>query len=88
MLLNKPILFYGLDDSNDIVAKNIEYSKEGIKFDLVINKENIKTFKLPIYGQHQLMDALAVISVCYYENIDSEIVNENLSFDGFIEVLK
>ena len=32
-------------------------------------------FELPIYGTHQLIDALAVISVCYYENINPEEVN-------------
>ena len=83
MSINKDISYFGLKDNNDIVAKNIEYSKEGIKFDLVINKENIKTFKLPIYGQHQLMDALAVISVCYHEDINLDIVEKNFqSFNG------
>ena len=83
MNINKDISYFGLKDNNDIVAKNIEYSKEGIKFDLVINKENIKTFKLPIYGQHQLMDALAVISVCYHEDINLDIVEKHFqSFNG------
>ena len=83
MNITKDISYFGLKDNNDIIAKNIEYSKEGIKFDLVINKENIKTFKLPIYGQHQLMDALAVISVCYHEDINLDIVEKHFqSFNG------
>ena len=83
MNITKDISYFGLKDNNNIVAKNIEYSKEGIKFDLVINKENIKTFKLPIYGQHQLMDALAVISVCYHEDINLDIVEKHFqSFNG------
>ena len=45
-------------------------------FDVTVNDNLYGHFELPIYGHHQLMDALAVISVCYYENIESEEVNK------------
>ena len=31
-------------------------------------------FDLPIYGKHMLLDALAVIAICYYERIDAKEV--------------
>ena len=83
MNINKDISYFGLKDNNDIIAKNIEYTKEGTKFDVIIDNNNYGHFELPIYGQHQLMDALAVISVCYYENINPNEVNKNFqSFNG------
>jgi len=72
--LTKPILTYGLGDKNDIRATNIEYKSEGISFDV----EGYGHFDLPIYGEHQLLDALAVISVCYLEKLDAKLVNEKL----------
>ena len=83
MNISKDISYFGLNNNNNIVANNIEYSKDGITFDLVINQEKYKTFQLPIYGEHQLMDALAVISVCYYENINlDEVEKQFQTFTG------
>ena len=83
MNISKDISYFGLNDNNDIIAKNITYTKEGTTFDVLIDNKKYKTFKLPIYGEHQLMDALAVISVCYYENIDlSEVEKQFQTFTG------
>lgn len=79
MKVNKPIIFYGLEDNNDITATNIEYKSDGISFD--VNKYG--HFDLPIYGKHQLLDALAVITVCYLEQIDyKELYNNLKNFKG------
>lgn len=68
--VNKPIYFYGIDESNDIVAKNVKFSNEGTIFDVYVNKELYGNFNLPIFGKHMLLDALAVISICYFEKLD------------------
>lgn len=75
MQIQKEIAYFGLNDNNNVKATNIEYTKEGTSFDVVVNNEKYGHFELPIYGQHQLIDALAVISVCYYENINAEEVS-------------
>ena len=75
MNITEDIVYFGLNESNDIVATNIEYTKNGTKFDVLICNNYYGSFELPIYGEHQLMDALAVISVCYYENISPEDIN-------------
>jgi len=83
MKIEKEISYFGLNNNNNIKAINIEYNKEGTSFDVIVNNISYGHFKLPIYGQHQLMDALAVISVCYYENIDAIEVNEYFqTFNG------
>lgn len=79
----KKISYFGLDDSNEIRAINICYFDKGTKFDVLVNNKMYGHFELPIYGLHQLYDALAVISVCYYENISNDIVNNEFkSFKG------
>lgn len=83
MEFDKPHVYFGLDESNDIRACNIEYLKDGTKFDVYINNILFGTFMLKIYGKHQLMDALATIAVCYYENISStDIANCFKTFSG------
>ena len=74
MKVNKPIKFFGIEENNDITATNIEYKNNGISFDVT----NYGHFDLPIYGKHQLLDALAVITTCIEENIPYEEVHNNL----------
>lgn len=76
--VNKPIFYYGLDEDNDILAKNVEYTKDGIVFDVFVEDNYYGHFDLPLYGKHQLMDALAVISVCYYERYEAKVVSKIL----------
>lgn len=76
MLVTKPIKFFGLKENNDVRAINIEYKNTGISFDV----DGYGHFELPLYGTHQLLDALAVITVCIEENIPSKEVQKNLSY--------
>ena len=81
--INKPIFYYGIDEDNDIIAKNIEYKKDGTSFEVFVEDNYYGFFDLPIYGKHMLLDALAVISVCYYERLDVKEVSKLLkTFHG------
>lgn len=81
--VDKPISYYGLDDNNDIVAKNIEYKEDGISFEVKVKDKLYGNFNLPIYGKHMLLDALAVISTCYFEGLNSQDVEKSLkNFKG------
>ncbi len=79
MKLDKEPITYGLSDNNDVIAKNIEYNANGIKFDVYINDTMFGKFDLPLYGEHQLLDSLSVITVCYLEGMDSNTIQSNLS---------
>lgn len=79
MNLVKKVVYFGLHEDNDIKATNISYNQDGTVFDVYIDNILYGHFNLPIFGKHQLLDALATISVCYYENISSKEVNNNLS---------
>lgn len=83
MHIEKEISYFGVNENNNIRAINIEYTKEGTIFDVIANNILYGHFELPIFGEHQLIDALAVISVCYHENIEASKVAEQFkSFHG------
>ena len=76
--ISKPIFYYGLDDDNDIIAKNVEYTESGVIFDVFVEDNYYGHFDLPLYGKHMLLDALAVISLCYYERFDAKEISKIL----------
>jgi UDP-N-acetylmuramate--alanine ligase len=78
-----PIFFYGIDDDNDIIAKDVEYSDEGTSFDVFVEGNYYGHFDLPLYGKHMLLNSLAVIAVCYYERLEAKDVAKFLkTFKG------
>lgn len=79
MNLPNKIAYFGLNENNDIRATDITYTKEGISFSVYHHDNLYGHFNLPIYGNHQLLDALAAISVCFYEDINAKDVNQYLS---------
>lgn len=81
--VKKPLFYYGLDEDNDIIAKDVFYSDAGTSFDCIIEGNYYGHFDLPLFGKHMLLNALAVIAVCYYERLDAKEVNRNLkTFKG------
>ncbi len=62
MKFEKRALLFGLNDRNDVKAKNVLESKNGMSFDVVIHGELFGHFDLPFYGKHMLYNALAVIT--------------------------
>ena len=81
--VTKPIFFYGLDEDNDIIAKDVEYHDEGTEFDVFVEGNYYGHFDLPLYGKHMLLNALAVIGVCYYERLEAKEVSKYLkTFKG------
>lgn len=81
--VNKPIFYYGLDEDNDIIAKDVNYTDHGISFDVFVEDNYYGHFDLPIYGKHQLLNTLAVIGVCYYERLEAKDVAKQLkTYEG------
>lgn len=80
---NSPVFYYGIDDDNDILAKDVEYTDEGISFDVFVEENYYGHFDLPFYGKHMLLNSLAVIGVCYYERYEAKDVAKHLkTFSG------
>jgi UDP-N-acetylmuramate--alanine ligase len=76
-------LFYGFDEENDYQAKNMVKTTNGTSFDVFIRNTFFDTFSIPTFGDHSVLNALAVIAVCHYEEINVDIVKEQLkTFQG------
>lgn len=58
------VVFYGFDDCNNAVIKNIILDKDGSRFGLYINGELFGSFSIPLYGKHMISNAAAVIVIC------------------------
>lgn len=78
-----PVSYYGLSDVNDVQARNIVKDTEGSSFDVYIDGEFYYSFKVPAYGDHNIQNALSVITFAYFEDLDKEEVSKHLiSFKG------
>ena len=78
-----PVLFYGFGDENDFQARNIEVTKEGTKFDVFVRNNFYSSFFIPMFGNHHVLNALSVITICHYEDLDVSIIKEGLkTFHG------
>ncbi len=83
MKLTKTPTYFGIGNDNDVTATNIKYLKTGTSFDVIAEGNFYGHFDLPIFAKHQLYDALAVIAICYYENLEShQVGNIFKSFTG------
>jgi UDP-N-acetylmuramate--alanine ligase len=78
-----PVLFYGFAEDNDFQARNIVKTEQGTTFDVFIRNNFYETFSIASFGDHSILNALAVIAFCHYEEIDTEVVRQQLlSFEG------
>ncbi|MBL4951924.1 UDP-N-acetylmuramate--L-alanine ligase [Neobacillus sp. OS1-32] len=78
-----PVLFYGFDEGNDYQAKNIVKTTDGTSFDVFIRNTFYDTFSIPTFGTHNVLNALAVIGLCHYEEMSVDTVKERLTtFQG------
>lgn len=55
--------FYGMNDDNDLVAKNLVESSNSMEFDVYFKKNYIGHIKLPFVGRHMLYNALGCIGI-------------------------
>lgn len=79
---NVPVVYYGFQDSNDFQAKNVYEDKEGTSFEVYIRNTFYDTFTIPTYGNHNVLNALAVIAICHYENMEAKDMKNLKSFGG------
>lgn len=72
------VLFYGFNENNDIVIKNVYLSETGSSFDLYVNNELYGHFSIPLYGKHMVMDATAAITMVKEIGLEKDTIEKLL----------
>ena len=78
---NAKAVTYGINNENaDFLAKNITFNNDGFaKFDVYYKNEFFDEFQLSVPGIHNVLNALACISLCFNYNIDKKYIKTALS---------
>lgn len=82
---NVPVVYYGFDPSNDFSARNIVKTSEGTEFDVYVRNEFYSKFFIPLFGDHTILNSLAVISLCHYEGVPAKLIQERLNTYGGVK---
>ena len=77
-----PVVYYGFAASNDFQAQNVKLTESGTQFDVFVRNTYYDTFEIPLYGDHHILNALAVIAMCHYEDIPVDVIKHLKTFKG------
>lgn len=72
------VIYYGLNENNDICAKNIIKNEEGNTFDIYKNNKFIIQITIPLFGDHMIKNTLAATAALLELNIDANTIKEKL----------
>lgn len=75
---NVPVVYYGFGEENDFAARNLVKTTEGTEFEVYVRNEFYHKFFIPLFGDHAVLNSLAVISLCHYEGVPAELIQERL----------
>ncbi|GIO28830.1 UDP-N-acetylmuramate--L-alanine ligase [Ornithinibacillus bavariensis] len=77
-----PVVYYGFLPTNDFQAQNVRETDHGTEFDVFVRNTFYDTFTIPMYGNHHVLNALAVIAICHYEGLSAEDMKNISTFKG------
>lgn len=73
------VFYYGLQDKNDFVAKNIQVSSEGQFFSVFYKGQDMGHFKISLFGAYNIMNTLAVFASAYIAGLTIKEIRTGLS---------
>ncbi|MCP4653163.1 MAG: UDP-N-acetylmuramate--L-alanine ligase [Candidatus Omnitrophica bacterium] len=65
---------YGFGPDNDIRCENVSFDGTGSSFDLLVGNKRIPSIKTPLFGEHNVLNTLAVLAVSSYLGDDLESI--------------
>lgn len=84
--IKRPMVWYGIEtdpDETDYLARNVEISASGTKYDLYYQGKLLTTIKTPMWGLHNVSNSLAAIAMSHQAEIDLEQIKSGLmKFQG------
>ncbi|WP_054949700.1 UDP-N-acetylmuramoyl-tripeptide--D-alanyl-D-alanine ligase [Numidum massiliense] len=69
---------FGMHRSAHIVASNVRYASNGMTFQVSFNNKPY-AFSIPVFGVHNVYNALAAIGMCYTMGIDPALIQRGLA---------
>ncbi|MFB9859685.1 UDP-N-acetylmuramate--L-alanine ligase [Salinicoccus siamensis] len=80
-----PVYFYGIGQEYDFYAGNIESNSNGTFFDVYFKGEFLDNFLIPLHGDHNVLNALAVIAISYLEDLNMANIKEAFTTFGGVK---
>ncbi|MDY0408718.1 UDP-N-acetylmuramate--L-alanine ligase [Virgibacillus soli] len=77
-----PVVYYGFSSTNDFQAQNVKETDHGTTFDVFVRNTFYDSFTIPMYGDHNVLNALAIIAMCHYENLSVQDIKKLSTFRG------
>lgn len=80
---DKKVIYYGFNDNNNVIAKNIKLTSQGAQFDAYMDGVLFDSYQLPLFGKHMILNALSAIIVANRYNINKSEIKKYISnFQG------
>ncbi len=74
-----PLYYYGdVSGRDDFLIQDVDKETNGSTFSVSFRGQDLGRFFIPIFGQHNIFNATAVIAVAYLEGLDLDGVREHL----------
>ncbi|WP_251548015.1 UDP-N-acetylmuramate--L-alanine ligase [Limosilactobacillus caecicola] len=74
-----PVYYYGTNPQDDFRAENIQRTPAGSTYDAYYRDQKLGTFTIHLYGEHSVLNSLAVIAVAYMEHVDLVAIQKELA---------
>lgn len=72
------IYYYGLSEQNDFCASNIRFEGGYPAFDVNFRGTHLCSLQLNVAGEHNILNALATVAVCWLLKIDPEVAAKGI----------
>lgn len=77
---DKNVITYGFSETADVQAKNVRFDVDGSHFDVKFKDgSEIKNLLLPLFGKHNVSNALVAIAIAKYLNASEEKIRLGLA---------
>lgn len=73
------MLYYGFDERNELRAAGLAIVSGGVAFDVYWRDAKLDRFTIPVYGRHNVLNALAVIGVSLTLGLDLKAIRRQMA---------
>ena len=74
----KDVIYYGENDNNDYIVKNIDVKEDGTYFDIYKDNNLLVSLMVPVFGRHMALNATACTIVCLNLGIELDTIKSLL----------